>query len=243
MTALRCGAPFAFQRNEYAHCTPDFVIFGKALRVCGVGTNYDGPFLQSLGITSDWERLRMLFRWHDLQTRPLSTAKLIEASWTLSIAKEQQWPLRSKLIGKAIRSMIIDCEKSELGTNDNSEKPIKGLDALIYIEKERTEALLIMGSPKDGYLRLTPVLDDYLLDKELPEHVAGVQSRIMRQRVAVALKAQRKQPLWCYTCGDPTEGVLDPDLSWCESCCLSCCGESVCMEMFSGHKCLGLMEA
>lgn len=54
ITAIRCGAPFAFQRPEYRHTRPpDLVFFGKALGASGAAIHFDAPFMQRLGIGKD----------------------------------------------------------------------------------------------------------------------------------------------------------------------------------------------
>lgn len=43
ITALRCGAPFAHQRQCYSEsAAPDFVISGKGLKVSGIAVNING---------------------------------------------------------------------------------------------------------------------------------------------------------------------------------------------------------
>jgi adenosylmethionine-8-amino-7-oxononanoate aminotransferase len=51
LTAIRCGAPFAFQRPEYQDCAfPDLVFFGKGLVAQGTAVNFGGTFLRKFAI-------------------------------------------------------------------------------------------------------------------------------------------------------------------------------------------------
>ncbi|KAF4899287.1 hypothetical protein CGCF415_v010558 [Colletotrichum fructicola] len=51
LTAIRCGAPFSFHREEYSHvASPDIVFFGKATGIQGTAVDFDGQFLKRLGI-------------------------------------------------------------------------------------------------------------------------------------------------------------------------------------------------
>ncbi|KAG7131916.1 hypothetical protein HYQ46_009604 [Verticillium longisporum] len=51
LTAIRCGAPFAFQREEYADVEPpDLAFFGRAMCAHGIAINFAAPFVRSLGI-------------------------------------------------------------------------------------------------------------------------------------------------------------------------------------------------
>ncbi|KAK1566057.1 uncharacterized protein LY79DRAFT_681879 [Colletotrichum navitas] len=49
LTAIRCGAPFSFQR-ENGKTPPDLVFFGKALGVHGTAIGFGGQFLKKFGV-------------------------------------------------------------------------------------------------------------------------------------------------------------------------------------------------
>ena len=49
LTAIRCGAPFAYQRAEYWGFAPDLVLFGKGLQANVIAIDWDGAFVKSLG--------------------------------------------------------------------------------------------------------------------------------------------------------------------------------------------------
>uniref|UniRef100_A0A8H7KFJ2 Uncharacterized protein n=1 Tax=Bionectria ochroleuca TaxID=29856 RepID=A0A8H7KFJ2_BIOOC len=114
ITALRCGAPFAHQRPDYLEViNPDFVIFGKGLKANGIGVNFDGETLRALSIYQEGDRYRCAFRWHDKHTRAISVPTLIEALFTLDMARDEDWPLRSIEIGRQIRSAICAQERGK----------------------------------------------------------------------------------------------------------------------------------
>jgi hypothetical protein len=237
LTALRCGAPFCHQRPEYALVKPDLVVFGKGLRVSGIAVNFDGQFLQSLAITPELQRMRAIFRWHDLQTRGVSIPILIEALAVLEAAIDQDWPARSKLVGAAVRGMIWNHEQ-QTGQSGHM-GPIVGLDAVIYIEKARLRGLPLQGIPEGDFVRLLPVLDDWnLSEQSLSEHLVGTNSRAARGRLSEWLLQSQCAPLWCYVCGDPTEELLEEPVEWCKVCCLAMCGEQACRDAFRSHPCL-----
>jgi hypothetical protein len=162
LTALRCGAPFAHQRPEYLEViNPDFVIFGKGLKANGIGVNFDGETLRALSIYQEGDRYRCAFRWHDKHTRAISVPTLIEALFTLDMARDEDWPLRSIEIGRQIRSAICAQERGERGITQNPEPgSIAGLDALLYVRKNSIKGAIVQGIPEGDYIRLLPVLED-----------------------------------------------------------------------------------
>lgn len=241
VTAIRCGAPFAHQREEYSHfLRPDLIIFGKALKVSGIAVNFEGAILRGLNISAGMGRLRAIFRWHDLQTRAIRIPNLIEALYVIDTAETENWSGRSRKIGRAIRGVIREHEKA---ANVPVPKPIAGLEALICIEKNRVDGLLLQGVPAGEYIRLLPVLDDALESEEfLENYVVGKGSRKTRRLASEVLKRENQKPLWCYVCGDATEEILGDEVVWCEFCCLSACGEESCKELYGAHHCIGDMD-
>lgn len=244
LTALRCGAPFAYQREEYDGIQPDLVIFGKALGVSGLAVNFEGQLLADLFISSPLHKMTCCFRWFDVQTRPISLVCLIEALSTLEAAREENWPGRSQEVGRLVREAIFRHEAETSGSPLSCGRaPIGGLDAIVCVEKTRIGGLLIQGIPSEGYVRLLPVIDDFMLSEEsLKDMVLGKSSQQVREKVSEAMVRLGRGPLWCYICGDPTEAILGEKVEWCRECCLAMCGDKICEDAFRTHLCLGIRE-
>lgn len=198
LTALRCGAPFACQRAEYSSFfKPDLVIFGKALKVSGIGANFEGQMFSSFKIASSLDRLRAIFRWHDVHTRAIPIPSLIEALCVIDTAKMENWPSRSIEVGGAIREAILEHERTK-SLHIQEQKPIAGFEALIFVERSRVEDLLLQGTPEGEYLRLLPILDEMMVSEDfLKQFVMGRGSWKARKRVSNAMKRQKRVPLWC----------------------------------------------
>lgn len=242
LTALRCGAPFAYQREEYNGLQPDLVIFGKALGISGLAVNFEGQLLANLLISSPLRKITCSFRWFEVQTRPISMLCLIEALSILEAAREENWPERSRLVGRLVREAILRHGMDTSGDPSSCERgPIGGLDAIICVEQTRVEGLLIQGIPKNGYVRLLPVIDDFMLSEESVQGlVLGKSSKLARKQVSEAMIGLGRKPLWCYICGDPTEAILGEKVEWCRECCLAICGDKKCEDAFRTHPCIGM---
>jgi hypothetical protein len=241
LTALRCGAPFAYQREEYHGIQPDLVVFGKALGVSGLAVNFEGQLLADLFISSHLQKIACSFRWFDVQTRPISMACLIEALSILEAARDENWPARSQVVGRLVREAIFRHERETSGSPSLRESlPIGGLDAIICVERKRVEDLLLQGIPNEGYVRLLPVIDDFMLSEESLQHVVlGKCSQHARKQVSEEMVKLGRGPLWCYICGDPTEAILGEKVEWCRECCLAMCGDKMCETGFRTHTCIG----
>ncbi|KAK7593301.1 hypothetical protein V3481_004387 [Fusarium oxysporum f. sp. vasinfectum] len=242
LSALRCGAPFAYQREEYRRIVrPDLVIFGKGLKVNGIGVNFDGQTLQSLHISSHKDRLRAIFRWHDRHTRGIRSSLLIEALFVIELAKKEHWPGLSIRIGQAIREVICTMDTARARQpQSQSSLEMAGLESLIYVDEKQARSMLLQGVPEGNYIRLLPVLaEPYSNPQFLWTHIFGRSSWAVRKSTALLLESAGLTPLWCFVCGDATEKVLGDDVSWCRDCCLATCGYRECEEGFASHACLG----
>ncbi|KAH7208674.1 hypothetical protein DER44DRAFT_254353 [Fusarium oxysporum] len=242
LSALRCGAPFAYQREEYRRIVrPDLVIFGKGLKVNGIGVNFDGQTLQSLHISSHNDRLRAIFRWHDRHTRAIRSSLLIEALFVIELAKKEHWPGLSIRIGQAIREVISTMDTARARRpQSQSSLEMAGLESLIYVDEKQARSMLLQGVPEGNYIRLLPALaEPYSNPQFLWTHIFGRSSWAVRRSTALLLESTGLTPLWCFVCGDATEKVLGDDVSWCRDCCLATCGYRECEEGFASHACLG----
>lgn len=80
ITAIRCGAPYAYQRPEFSHIpVPDLIFFGKALVVCGIGIHFESSFMRRFGIQSDNHRRQAITNWQDSMTIAIQLPLLIDA--------------------------------------------------------------------------------------------------------------------------------------------------------------------
>ncbi|KAF5659415.1 hypothetical protein FCIRC_12517 [Fusarium circinatum] len=241
LSALRCGAPFAHQREEYRTIVlPDLVIFGKGLKVNGIGVNFDGQTLQSLHISSHNDRLRTIFRWHDRHTRAIRTSLLIEALFVIELAKSEDWPGLSIRIGQSIREVICTMETARVRLSQSqSSLQTAGLDSLIYVDEKQARSMLLQGVPEGNFIRLLPILaEPYSNLQFLRTHIFGKSSWAVRRSTSLLLESSGLMPLWCFVCGDATEKVLGDDVPWCRNCCLATCGYPGCEEGFANHACL-----
>lgn len=138
-----------------------------------------------------------------------------------------------------VRQAILRYELELEGVSPESQRPVGGLGALIWIERSRVTQLLLQGVPEGNYLRLMPVLDDFMQSGEsVASLVMGRWSLEARRQVATKMKVQRRKPVWCYVCGDAVENILGDVVVRCEACCLSTRGYESCDREFEDHCCL-----
>jgi hypothetical protein len=233
MTAIRCGAPFAFQRPEYAaqepHLQPDLVIFGKGLGVSGMAINFDGALLKGLSYTNAGDRDQTIRFWRALVSRPVGFPMLIEAYGTLRAAEKEEWPARSEQIGDAIRDIL-----HELEPRTREPGVIKGLAAVIALDKKYVMRFGIMGAirRRSPIVRWLPKLGAAYADRRaLMENVFGSESRRHRQLLSAEADRTGAVPLWCFICG-----IQAVSKDWCRKCFLAYCNNEVCVEAFGRHE-------
>lgn len=239
LTAFWCGAPSLYQRDEYlSWFQPDLIVFGKALKVNGIGVNFEGSFMRTIPLQSCEKRLETVIEWFDLPTRAVPIPSLIEALYTLETAKAENWISRGVEIGETMRS-VIKQQEQERNVRIQKGPQVIGIGALTFVERERVEGLLIQGTPIGRFVRLLPVLDEVMSsEKSLRALIIGKGSREARQQVSRTMVIENKKPLWCYICGERTKCVVEKG-EWCKICCLSSCGERACLKAFPNHQCIG----
>lgn len=106
LTAVRCGAPFAFQRPEYAKYEPSFILFGKGIRVSGLAVNPRGVMISKLGLDQQ-NLIRFCTLWADrLPSSVLPFPVLLESLGTLRLIRQKNLPERSERIGLYLRELL-----------------------------------------------------------------------------------------------------------------------------------------
>ncbi|KAI1377224.1 pyridoxal phosphate-dependent transferase [Hypoxylon crocopeplum] len=220
MTAMRCGAPFAFQRPEYARegveYQPDLVIFGKGIGVSGIAIGFGGVMTRGLTYTKP-EDIRQTIRfWRALVSRPIRLPILLEALSILRASVEENWPERSEQIGDAVRDVL-----HELDPSTKVPGAIQGLGAVITINKEVALQFSIMCAirRRSPWARLLPKLSSTSADREvLIRQVFGQESKEQRQVLTREAEQCGAIPLWCFICG-----IEATSEDWCRACYLSFC--------------------
>ncbi|KAI1764552.1 pyridoxal phosphate-dependent transferase [Hypoxylon sp. FL1150] len=159
MTAMRCGAPFAFQRPEYARegaeYQPDFVIFGKGIGVSGIAIGFGGVITQNLTYTKPEDISQTIRFWRALVSRPIRLPILLEALSILHASVKENWPEQSEQIGNAIRDIL-----RELDPSTRAPGAIRGIGAVITINKEVAlrYRLMCASRRRSPWVRLLPKL-------------------------------------------------------------------------------------
>ncbi|KAI0409926.1 pyridoxal phosphate-dependent transferase [Xylaria palmicola] len=235
MTALRCGAPFAFQRPEYARqgveYQPDFVIFGKGIGVSGIAISFGGVITKGLTYTKQDDIRQTIRYWRALVSRPIRLPILLEALSILRAAMEENWPEQSERIGEAIRDVL-----HELDPGTKEPGAIQGLGAVIAIDRDISLRYGVMCAirRRSPWARLLPKLGSTSADREeLMRQVFGKESKEQRQLLAQEAEKRGAIPLWCFICG--IEATSD---DWCRNCYLSYCNNEVCVQAFHRHACI-----
>ncbi|KAJ5564522.1 hypothetical protein N7513_000764 [Penicillium frequentans] len=179
MTAIRCGAPWACQRDEYyekGNCQPDLISFGKGMGVSGVAVNFDGLMMRHLAYRKEEQILQTLRFWRAMVTRPIGTPVLIEALGILNVAEAENWPARSEEIGIAFRVFI----RRHAKLHGQAKVAIQGLGAFITVDREFSKHFRVMAAfrRKSSWARWIPKLNSTaVLDHDTIErghHRCGV---------------------------------------------------------------------
>ncbi|KAL2841734.1 hypothetical protein BJY01DRAFT_256940 [Aspergillus pseudoustus] len=227
LTAIRCGAPFCFQRAEYGKDGPDLVAFGKGLGVSGLAINFDGPMTRSLNYVTTFDRHQTIMYWRALVSRPVVMPVLLDALGVLYTAIDQDWPKRSLAIGDTIRDII---------QTHNPGEEVYGLGAIIVVDRKTTMRMNIMASTRRRcpYSRWIPKLDAPYADREAMEtYIFGPTSKGARAVLSREAEKNGDLPAWCFVCG-----IEATSREWCRTCFLGRCDNEVCMETFEKHVCL-----
>ena len=97
LTAIRCGAPFAYQLPQYQkHGFPDLVLFGKAVKTCGVAVEWRGINAAKLGMEDKDDRVFMALEWQERLTEMAPPACLLLSWGTMVLAGREDWPRRAR---------------------------------------------------------------------------------------------------------------------------------------------------
>ena len=218
LTAIRCGAPFAYQLPQYKrHGFPDLVLFGKAIKTNGVAIEWRGINVRKLGITDPEDRAFLALEWQERLTEMAPAASLL-ASWgIILLARREKWPARARNIGHVLRGFIQreGVESSAIG----------GLHALIYLH-ERDQARVrspVMGASAGQYVRWFPLMDAVMMsEEELRRKVFGPASIAHRRDVSTYLARMGVRLGFCSRCGQAVEAGLKVP---CEVCVVETCEE------------------
>ena len=216
LTAMRCGAPFAYQLPQYADSGfPDLVLFGKAVRTNGIAIEWRGINIQKLRIH---DRLLAALHWQDRFTA-VATAQDLLVSWgTLILAKREDWTNRAPIIGRLLRDM--------LRREGIRPQLIRGLHGLIYIrQKDYVTASPIMVANSGTYVRLLPTMDEVMTSEDqLLTKVFGRNSIPHRAELAAFLRNNDFAMHWCSKCGAAVdEEKLHEETKSCDRCVVSQC--------------------
>lgn len=236
MSAIRCGAPFAFQRPEYNPAStdvqPDLVIFGKGLGISGVAIGFSGVLTHSFAYKRRADILQTILYWRAMVSRPVRLPVLIEALGVLRAAQAENWPARSTEIGRTVREILY-----ELEPETKLPEAVRGLGAMIALHKDVAIRLRIQSAirRRSPWVRWLPKLDRGLTDRELMlRHVFGKESAGRRGTLSKEAESLGTMPLWCFTCG-----IQATEEAWCRRCYLGVCRNEVCLETFQHHFCIG----
>ncbi|KAL2859365.1 hypothetical protein BJX68DRAFT_276724 [Aspergillus pseudodeflectus] len=227
LTAIRCGAPFCFQRDEYGKEGPDLVSFGKGLGVSGIVINFASPMTRCLGFVDSDDRHQTIMYWRALVSRPVTMPVLLDALGILYAARDEDWPKRSLAIGETICDIIQGYHPGE---------EVYGLGAIIVVDKETTMRMNIMAGTRRRcqYSRWLPKLDTPYADRQVLEaYVFGPLSKQHRATLSLLADTNSTHPAWCFICG-----IESTSNDWCRTCFLGRCQNEVCEETFKQHTCL-----
>jgi hypothetical protein len=242
ITAIRCGAPFAYQLPEYSQTpAPDLVFFGKALGACGIGVHFEAPFMQRLGIQGDNHKRLAIRNWQTAVTNALHFPLLIDAFGALEMAIAGDWVARSRVIGKHIREIVLERARS-LDVQDAQEETeiLGGLGSFIFVQIDVAGSFFVMGAglagPHVRWVRWLPRMDRYLTERGTVESLLSTHGIAMRRQLSQGLDLQGLKPHWCYWCGNVARNRRHP---WCRTCCVDVCDTDECLEKLLAHRCLG----
>ena len=212
LTAIRCGAPFAYQLPQYVKWGfPDLVLFGKAVRTNGVAIEWRGINIQKLDIA---DRQYAILEWQERTTEIAQAANLLHSWGTLVLARREGWPQQAQKIGQLLRDIIV-----EHGIRASL---IGGLHALIYLRLQDNKRFSspVMGARASEHVRWFPVLDeDMTSDEELRKKVFGAKSIPHRKQLSAHLRRHDRQMRYCSRCGE----AVGDDIQNCEVCVVRVC--------------------
>ncbi|KAK7434710.1 hypothetical protein Landi51_13358 [Colletotrichum acutatum] len=231
LTAIRCGAPFCFQREEYFDvASPDLVFFGKATGSQGIAIGFDGQFVKRFDLSGS-SRGRAVRKWQNNFQKPLPTADLIQAMATIEIAVQGNFVMLSRIIGQTVRKFVLE-QAAERGHEVTPPDILGGLESLIFVRKDIAGEMLVMGARTAGswipWVKWLPRLEKDMTRSEVLEEVIGRSSRSAREGLSNLLVKRGSKPTWCFWCGNRTTARKD---DWCRRCCIGMCYEDVYTDM------------
>lgn len=218
LTAIRCGAPFAYQLPQYQkYGFPDLVLFGKAVKTNGLAVDWRGINMQKLDVTDPEDRLFLALQWQERLTEMAPAASLL-ASWgTMVLAQREDWPRRSRVIGDLLRDFVQD--------EGIKSTMIGGLHSLLYLRVEDQARISspVMGANAGKYVRWFPMMDEVMMSREeLETKVFGPGSIAHRKDVSAFLDSNGVRLGFCARCGQAVEAGLKPT---CDVCVVGICEE------------------
>ncbi|KAL2832628.1 hypothetical protein BDW59DRAFT_106505 [Aspergillus cavernicola] len=239
VTAVRCGAPFAYQRSEYKSALPpDLVFFGKALVLSGVAVNFDGSFLKRLAISSAHHKRQAVNNWASIFTQLAPLPLLILALGVLEQAVASNWVERATVVGRLLRDEVIKRARKELGDSVEVKDVLGGLESFIFVRIDIHGCFLMMGASSAGpwvpWVRWLPRLDEEMLNPKLVQTILGAESRPIRENISVNLTRQGLKPPWCFWCGNKAN---NQKVEWCRRCCIHVCDTDACTGKLASHQC------
>ncbi|KAJ0163437.1 hypothetical protein CTA2_3011 [Colletotrichum tanaceti] len=238
LTAIRCGAPFSFQREEYFDAaSPDLVFFGKAVSTRGTAIGFHGQFVQKLGLFGS-SRGRVIGKWQSRFLEPIALIDLIQSLSAIDMAARGNLAMLSRVIGHAVRGFVLDKAK-ERGHEVEARDVLGGLESLIFVRKDVAGTMLVMGANTAGawipWVKWLPRLERDMSRSEILEETIGSGSRSAREELSKMLLRQGSKPSWCFWCGNRTTTKKS---DWCLRCCIGVCGEDMCGRHLSRHDCI-----
>ena len=239
ITAIRCGAPFAWQRSEYQTTKnkPDLVFFGKAVGCNGMAINFDGTFMQRMNIRSAKHKRQAIDIWQNCVTQAIQLPILIDSLGVLEMAKVGDWVARSKTIGGHLRAIALKRARSILGEDDET-KVLGGLECFMFVQIDLHGTFKIMGASNAGpwvrWTRWLPRMDKHLTNKAVLESILESDHDATRLQMSRRLEAEGMKPEWCFWCGNH---AINRTIPWCRSCCTDICDTEECAQQFHRHKC------
>ena len=245
ITAMRCGAPFAYQRPEYKDiCSLDLVFFGKALGTNGIGINFQGSYMKRLGILTPERRKQALHDWQAAVTQASNLTVLIDALGILEMATAGDWIGRGKAIGHNLRQIVRRRARSmENNGAESDEEILGGLESFIFVRKDLAATFLVMGASNAGpwvrWVRWLPRMDYDLTEESNLELMMSEKGSQRRKEASQALEQEGLSPPWCFFCGNSGAASTTQRYPWCRACCISVCTEEECTRSLLQHKCLG----
>lgn len=254
LTAIRCGAPFSFQREEYAGIDPpDVVFFGRALAAQGSAVKFDAPLVRSLGITDQRMRAAAVRGWQQRRpsqnARPVPPAVLIQAIAAADLAEGRDFPMLSRAVGQTVRGLVMKhVRKKEACLGDSrpalqQHEVLGGLGSLIFVHKDVAAGMKIMGASTSEswmpWVRWFPRLEIEMAQPEALEAIVGQSSLQNRQGLTRTLLQQGLRPNWCFSCGNRATNTAQ---AWCQTCCINTCEDETCLALLRGHECVSEQE-